>query len=200
MNATKEHILKTSLALFLQKSYKEVTMKEIVKTTGLSKGAFYHYFTGKEQLFKEIVNMFFSMGAIDYTSFPKDSLERFYNRYIAHIENSFQQIEKLTDPSKESASSLNVFLILFEAISRFPEFLTLEKEMYQQEVKEWERIIRHASRTGEISTESDERSIADLFLYCTDGVFIRYANKDEKGSYASYLKKSFDTIYQNLKT
>jgi len=58
MNEAKEHILRTSLLLFLQKSYKEVTMREIVEKTALSKGAFYHYFSSKEQLFKEIVLMF----------------------------------------------------------------------------------------------------------------------------------------------
>ena len=37
-------------------------MKEIVEKTGLSKGAFYHHFSSKEILFKEIVLMFFAMG------------------------------------------------------------------------------------------------------------------------------------------
>ncbi|OIP04989.1 MAG: hypothetical protein AUJ97_01965 [Bacteroidetes bacterium CG2_30_32_10] len=63
MNDAREHILKTSLLLFLQKSYKDVTMSEIVEKTGFSKGAFYHYFTSKEELFKEIASNFFSMGA-----------------------------------------------------------------------------------------------------------------------------------------
>jgi TetR/AcrR family transcriptional repressor of nem operon len=40
MSGAKDHILLTSLKLFLQKSFKEVTMKEIVNKTGLSKGVF----------------------------------------------------------------------------------------------------------------------------------------------------------------
>ncbi len=51
MNQTKEFILKTAFSLFLQKNYKAVTLKEIVDKTGLSKGAFYHYYTSKEKLF-----------------------------------------------------------------------------------------------------------------------------------------------------
>ena len=54
---SKEHILITAFSLFLQKSFKEVTMKEIVKETGLSKGAFYHYFESKEQLFLELLQL-----------------------------------------------------------------------------------------------------------------------------------------------
>jgi len=44
MNDTREHILKVAFNLFLLKSYKEVTMAELVEKTGMSKGAFYHYF------------------------------------------------------------------------------------------------------------------------------------------------------------
>ena len=57
MKDTKEHILMIAGQLFLQKSFKEVTMQEIVKETGLSKGAFYHYFTGKDELFLEVLNI-----------------------------------------------------------------------------------------------------------------------------------------------
>ncbi len=59
MSDTKAHILMVSLKLFLQKNFKEVTMKEIVEETGLSKGAFYHYFESKEKLFYEIIDYFF---------------------------------------------------------------------------------------------------------------------------------------------
>ncbi|MDR2424627.1 MAG: TetR/AcrR family transcriptional regulator, partial [Prevotellaceae bacterium] len=53
---TKQHILETACLLFLKKSYKEVTLKEIIRETGLSNGAFYHHFESKEQLFKEVID------------------------------------------------------------------------------------------------------------------------------------------------
>ena len=60
MTKTKEYIMDVALKLFLQKNFKEVTMKEIVEKTGLSKGAFYHYFKSKEKFFLEVINNFFS--------------------------------------------------------------------------------------------------------------------------------------------
>ncbi|MGD8401904.1 MAG: TetR/AcrR family transcriptional regulator, partial [Bacillota bacterium] len=57
---SKKHIIDVSFGLFLQKSFKEVTMQEIVAKTGMSKGAFYHYFESKEQLFLEVINHFTS--------------------------------------------------------------------------------------------------------------------------------------------
>jgi TetR/AcrR family transcriptional repressor of nem operon len=200
MNGTKEHILKTSLLLFLQKSYRDVTMKEIVKKTGLSKGAFYHYFNSKEELFKEIVNVFFSMGIIDYSVFNQDSLHKFYNQYIEHIGASFGKMYEFIGCSKEVETSFNFFLIIFEAVSRFPEFLSFELEQHNKEVKAWEKVISRARKTGEIKSASSDAHIANLFLYCTDGVFIRFINNDKNSSYEANLLNAFDTIYNNLRT
>ena len=79
MKDSKGQILKTSLLLFLQKGFKEVTMKEIVKSSGFSKGAFYHYFSSKEEVFKEVIDVYFSqMLHLDYNNLPSSSLQSFY--------------------------------------------------------------------------------------------------------------------------
>ncbi|OFX20184.1 MAG: hypothetical protein A2041_09285 [Bacteroidetes bacterium GWA2_31_9b] len=199
MNETKEYILKTSLMLFLQKSYKDVTMKEIVEKTGLSKGAFYHYFTSKEELYKEIVNLFFSSGAIDYSTFPKDSLLTFYNYYVEHMRITFQKMYELVGLSDDGKVAVNFFLIMFEAIGKFPEFLTFELEQHKKDIQAWIQIINHAKETGEIKTISSDEQLANLFLYCTDGVFIRFVNSDQNTSYEANLLCAFDSIYNNLK-
>jgi len=56
MKDSKEHILETAFILFMQKGFKAVTIEDIVEKTGMSKGAFYHYFTSKKDLFSEVVN------------------------------------------------------------------------------------------------------------------------------------------------
>ncbi len=78
MNESKEHILRSSLKLFLQRSFKEVTMKEIVDKTGMSKGAFYHYFSSKDQVFAEVIQYFFmDMMTTDYDKIPQNSYSRY---------------------------------------------------------------------------------------------------------------------------
>jgi len=199
MNETKEHILNTSLILFLQKSYRDVTMKEIVQQTELSKGAFYHYFSSKEELFKEIVGMFMSMGGVPYSSFEVSSLKEFYSKYVDYVDNSIQQISNLVDDGKSKTPSFNFFLILFEAVSRFPEFLELELEMHKHDLDAWKTMISVAKQKKEIKSNSSDEDIAKLFLYCTDGVFIRFVNNENTKSYKAYLQNAFDSIYENIK-
>lgn len=199
MTNTKEHIIKTSLYLFLQKSYRDVTMKEIVKKTGLSKGAFYHYFTSKEELFREIVHLFFSMGVIDYSKFNQKSLKAFYSDYLTYIDLSFKEIYRLFDSSEEEKTSFNFFFIMFEAISKLPEFLEMELEQFKRSLSAWKKVIKKSKENKEISSSSSDTHIAKLFLYCTDGVFIRYMNNERKMTYKALLAESFNTIYQNLR-
>ncbi len=199
MNKTKENIIKKSLMLFLRKSYRDVTMRDIVEATGLSKGAFYHYFRSKEDLFREITSMFFTMGHTDYKTFDHNSLYIFYNQYLDIKDKSFRKIEELFRESGEENASYNFFFILFEAVSRFPDFLELELSMYKDEVRIWKNVIKNARSLKEISSLSDDRQIADLFLSSTDGVFIRFLNNDRKSTYVNDLKNIFDTIYENIK-
>ncbi|MCP4102614.1 MAG: TetR/AcrR family transcriptional regulator, partial [Lentisphaerae bacterium] len=189
MNETKEHILISSLKLFLQKSYKEVTMREIVEITGLSKGAFYHHFSSKEELFKDIARMFFSMGVIDYSSFDQGSLYSFYNHYVKYIGESFKEMYRLLGDSVDV--SFNFFLIMFEAVAKFPEFLKMELAQHEKSIEAWEQVIQSADEKGEIKSTSTNNHIAALFLYCTDGVFLRFVNNQKKSTYEADLKVAF---------
>lgn len=198
MNETKKFIIKTALKLFLQKGYKDVTMKDLVQATNLSKGAFYHHFESKEQLFKVIVSLFFNLGAIDYSDFPKDSLDMFYHYYVDSVAESMHQLYTYIG-GEEGEATYNFFLIMFDALRLFPEFLEIEQKQYLQDRKAWEQVIGKAKRKKEIRSKASDEEIARLFLYTTDGVFIRFVNDTRKETYPSVLLEAFDTLYAGLK-
>ncbi len=198
MNDSKEHILKTSLILFLQKSYRDVTMKEIVEQSGLSKGAVYHYFKNKESLFNEIVTLFISIGTVDYASFSQISLKSFYRQYVDYLDNAMFSISQQLTGSNDKSFNFNFFLIMFEAVSRFPDFLHMELEIHKKDMLAWEKIIGIARAGGEITSNSSNEEIANLFLFCTDGVFLRFVNNDKPRSFRDFLMNTFDTIYKNI--
>ncbi len=54
MNA-REKLIKTGACLFAKKSFIEVTVEDVVNKAKLSKGAFYHYFSSKEDFYIEII-------------------------------------------------------------------------------------------------------------------------------------------------
>ncbi|POR00179.1 hypothetical protein AU468_09830 [Alkalispirochaeta sphaeroplastigenens] len=50
----KQAFLDTSLELFNKKGYERTTINDITNTMGVSKGAFYHYFSSKEDVIEQI--------------------------------------------------------------------------------------------------------------------------------------------------
>ncbi len=96
--------------------------------------------------------------------------------------------------------SFNFFFIMFDAMKRFPEMMKLEEEQYKNDLKVWENRIHKAKISGEISSPTVNKDIANLFLYCTDGVFIRALNTEKPVKYKDQLKKAFYSIYNNLKS
>ena len=54
----KKSILLTAFRMFAEQGYDGVSLNNIIKETGLTKGGVYYHFSGKEELFKEVVEMF----------------------------------------------------------------------------------------------------------------------------------------------
>ena len=48
---TIQKILDTAEQLFIEKGYDHASLQDIIETTGLSKGAIYHHFASKEDMF-----------------------------------------------------------------------------------------------------------------------------------------------------
>jgi AcrR family transcriptional regulator len=58
--ATRQLLLETSLDLFARNGYEATSVDTICRKAGLSKGAFYHHFTGKQELFLALLDQWLS--------------------------------------------------------------------------------------------------------------------------------------------
>jgi len=199
MNDSKEHILLASLNLFLQKNFKEVTIKEIVEITGLSKGAFYHYFQSKEQLFEEVMEHFFTDLIItDYSKFSKDSLLQFYTDFLK--ENSKKKdASKMINSSKEKTFTSNHYFLIFDAMKILPAFKRQHAKQQEEKLNAWTQIIGIARKKGEISSEMTNDELAKLFIFSGDGVGINCIMAGNYNIAAKEKKTLWDGLYNTIK-
>ncbi|MDR1269796.1 MAG: TetR/AcrR family transcriptional regulator [Planctomycetaceae bacterium] len=195
MKDTKEHILKTSLRLFLQKNYKEVTMQEIVKETGLSKGAFYHYFTGKDKVFEEVVRYFYEYCLLaDYRLYPTDSLKAFYNAYLDKVRrNMAGQIENAPEKSP--------FVMIIEALRRLPNLREIQEKEHAEELGYWKIAVKNAKKSREITTELSDETIARMFISLADGVLLHQTLSSQNfEDTVRELKKLYGSLFSLLES
>jgi TetR/AcrR family transcriptional regulator, transcriptional repressor for nem operon len=199
MRETKEHILRVSFGLFLQKSYKEVTMKEIVEKTGVSKGAFYHYFSSKEEIFLEIIHFAFdALLYVDFSKFDSRSLYAFYHDYIAYMGRTYASFQNQLD--EDSSFDLNYYSLIFDAIRLFPEFKEKMLESTGTELAAWVNIIRAAKTGGEIKSSMDDEKIASIFMHINSGVGMNGIMTGKSENTTADLLALWDSLYSQIRT
>jgi TetR/AcrR family transcriptional regulator, transcriptional repressor for nem operon len=202
MNNTKQHILKVSFRLFLQKNFKEVTMQEIVKETGLSKGAFYHYFNSKEALFFEVVENFYLSEEINnYDKLDKTSLKKFYLSYVTNLQTFIDFLKSAfdLDENLDKESNINYFTLIFDALGRFPNFKQKMEEIQTKELNIWLEVIESAIKKNEIKTKMQSKYIARMFFYSIDATFIQFILQGKLSDAISEIKNLWDNFYKQLK-
>lgn len=203
MNNTKAHILKVTLKLFLQKGFKEVTLKDIVEETGLSKGAFYHYFSSKEQIFLELINkVFATVFDVPYEQFSKASLYHFYidyiNYYVAHLKQNDLNAHNQID-GQDITPSFNYVSLIFEAIKIVPDFQERLHESKEIQLNSWLKIIKEAREKGEIKSSMSDEHIANMFINSSDGVEMKNVYSGNNEDVGQTLLGLWDSFYQVLK-
>lgn len=202
MSSSKEHIVTIASSLFLQKSFKEVTMKEIVAKTGLSKGAVYYYFESKEQLFLEVLDFFFTNVMIrSYENYSKESFYQFYHDYAKDVEEySFEYIDKFKGDAHDDIFTLNYFTMAFDALKLFPEFRDKMNQGQENELNIWKGVIRNAREKGEIKSTMTDEQLAQTYIYLSDGIAMHMIMEGYKvGEMINPFLTLWDKMYEMIK-
>jgi TetR/AcrR family transcriptional repressor of nem operon len=199
MKDSKEHILETAFILFMQKGFKAVTIEDIVEKTGMSKGAFYHYFTSKKDLFSEVVNDYIlKIMNIDYDKISHKSLKDFYTNLKKIIDSKSTMMHSI-NLAKETGEAFNYYWLIFDAMRILPEFKKTFFEIYKNELKSWIKIVRIAKKSGEIKTELSDEKVAKLFVYANDGAGLNLILTNNADNLGKKIMAIHDCIYDLLK-
>lgn len=149
---TKELIRKQAYQLFAEKGFKSVTMADICKKTGLSRGGLYRYYSGTGQIFSEILSE-------EYTI--SDRIEKKENARLI-LEDMLQTI-KFEILDKEFSLSLAIY-----------EYANLGNEEFFMDInlkakKRWISLLDYGMETNEFKSVDTEQ-VSDLILYYYQGL------------------------------
>ena len=195
---SKEKILNVAFSLFLQKGYREVSLKEIVKEVGLTKGAFYHYFEGKEQLFAEVIDAFFmSLSEAISEPLPKVHLEMFMTGYQKVLTEQIDRLSK--DAVKEKTISLSYYYFAFDALRILPNFGEKMQESQFREELAWIEVIDNAIASGEVISSIDSREAARLFISSKDGLGMQLILENRLKQFSKEILIVWGSLYKLIK-
>ena len=178
MKDSREHILAIAFKLFFQKGYKEVTMSELVKESGLSKGAFYHYFSSKEELYNHSMEMFlahymdnFSIEFNEELSL-RDNLKALYHQFTPLS-------SQMNTSTQETADALSNYLIFLQNLMRKPEFRKKMEEYNKNFYMVFAEWFGTSQDRGEIKNNLDTITLAQHLTGLMKGIGVLYAFVDQ---------------------
>ncbi len=182
MKNTKGFIIEKAFSLFMTMSYKEVILSEILKATGLSKGAFYHHFESKEALFEAVVDQFFFGLASDggFEPAPEMSFTENMDEFLLQKEKAFAWFASQLDVNQ---SEINFFMFIIEAIRHLPNVKHKVELYMQQEKIQLERIVETAQQKGELKGGTNISAVAAMLQAAFDGIEM----------HGVLLRKSYET-------
>ena len=159
-DGTKALIRKAALILFVQRGFKDVTMKDICEATGLSRGGLYMHYGSTRQIFADIINEIMS------------SLE---NECTSKIENGLSAILILDELLERYQSemldrSASLGLAFYEYYSSMPlsDNNALLKQYYISKAMLC-NLIKYGISKGEFK-QVNINAVADLLLFSYQGV------------------------------
>ena len=87
-NENKKRIIEVALELINEKGFDNVSVSEITKAAGISKGAFYIHFESKEDFIEKQINYFYDDLKLDGSYSIYERLENYLLKSIDHIIDS----------------------------------------------------------------------------------------------------------------
>lgn len=197
---TKDKIVQVAFNLFLQKGYNEVSLKEIVEAVSLTKGAFYHYFTGKEELFRQIIQIYLMEGGDKaYEGLSKDNLKQFMISYLERIVSFIDKVQQEVYDGKDKMG-ISYFQMAFDALRLFPDFPDKIIISHENERNAWIEVIKNAKKSGEIKTHISDKQLARMFISVNDGLGMQLMLEGRFDDLQGEIFNLWNAIYNLIKT
>ena len=159
----KKYIVEKAREVFLEKGFKEVTMKDIVEACDISRGGLYLYFQNTKELFEEVLK------------FEQEDTDDVFDRNITKEATPSDILALfLKEQKKEILSkkpSLNVAIYEYFFRHKVPSKDNLLKKQFDGAVYVIEKLIQAGIQSGEFYCE-DPRGAARNIMYVLKGIKI----------------------------
>ena len=158
---TKQLIKENAYSLFARKGFKEVTMKDICESTGLSRGGLYRHYESTQQIFAEIITSFLTTQDNDFSTKIEKGI------------SAAQILDEILDKYKgemiDGKNSLSLAIYEYFSNENVREEENLLYKQYITSFNSWDRLIQYGISRGEFASV-DSKSVFDLMVFSYQGV------------------------------
>ncbi len=166
---TKKQIINIARQLFSDYSYLGVSMSDIAKKVNITKGALYYYFTGKVEIYQEVLDEAFASlsFAIIEANNGKNTKNKLFNLVKNYLDFGLKEknlIKALTLKLSPANRQLSEYII----------------KLREQMIDLIQPIIKEVSVTKKAIKKNDSRMLSSLLMGMMDGLLLEYSLLNKK--------------------
>jgi len=194
MKDTREYIIDEAYKLFLTRSYEAVSISDISNAIGFTKGALYHHFKNKEELFRDVIDKHFPLTSMSLDD-ENISLKEYTETCIDHI----HKLLKETVTSNEEFTPVNFLALIADSFRHYEGFAEKKSLIIDNDVEKAKVIIGNAIKRGEIRGDIDIAVVAMQYLSLSIGLAGDFMRNNSVESAIKSLKDQLTQLYNLLK-
>ena len=191
MNDTRDFIIDEAYKLFLQQSYEAVSISTISEAIGLTKGALYHHFTNKEDLFKAVIDKHFPH--FNDVSAPQAQTLK------EQIEMSVAYGEKILRSLNPQGMKFDPVSFIGDVFRHYPEFNRQKIEEIEECTKITKNVVVKAIASGEIRGDIDTTVNAKQLVSTSIGTAVEIMHNYSIEETVNTMRAELHQLYALLK-
>ena len=196
----KEELFNATFRLFILHGYDGVSLGDIEKATGMSRGAIFHYADSKLDLFRQVVEQY----VLDRQSIDTKirvgedpSLSEFIDAYIDGVKRTMTELMMLMGEGVTFVECSRAYLsIIQQTAVLFPDLSERQQQSITREQQVWQQVISRSVERGEVQPDIDTELMAQTFI----ALFYGRAYRDSltNGLDADLLKRQMLQLYEAI--
>ena len=194
MKDTRDFIIDEAYRLFLSHSYEAVSISVISEAIGFTKGALYHHFKNKEELFRAVIDKHFPVTSITVDE-DNITLKEYTNLCIEHT----HKILKAIFGNGEKVILVNYLSLIADCFRHYEGFTENKSRVVDDAVKSAEIIIKNAIKRGEVRKDINIKIVALQYFSLSIGLAGDLVRTNSVESAITSMKDQLNQLYYLLK-
>ena len=186
--STKSRIAVVAWKLFHEKGYENTTIDEIILQSGTSKGSFYHYYSGKDEL----------LGAL------ADVFDSWYEEFIQEMDQEMDSSEKLISLcvrvheriEEEIPVQLLSSLYSAQVVTKGDRHLVNQNRYYYRMLHQ---LVDEGQRRGQITRDLPYYEVAKIYTICERAIIYDYCISDGSYSLGAYTRRVMPMLFAGVR-
>lgn len=178
---TKKQLEIKALQFFARNDFERSNLNDIAKALGVTKGAIYHYFTGKEDLFLASVNQLLDvMMEMFAMGLPRDIPLNILLDNLFQMDEMIKEISRVMGIENGLDEYKDILYLFLTGIKKFPELLVRIDSLYSSFTNSLEDLLNAGIVRGEIRRDVDSKAIAFEITAFYEGALLLGAFSSKK--------------------